>query len=94
METPDNCNPLYAQSGCLHSEDDIKTCHECKCNLISDNESDNPDLCKECETLEHIQHLMRFKKEKLFGQFGEFVDCVIKPMFQAPDYESMKILKS
>lgn len=48
MQTPHESDPLYAQSGCLYSEDDIPKCHDCGCEIHPRNESDDSWNCIDC----------------------------------------------
>ena len=96
METPDHMNPLYAQSGCLHSEDDTPKCFDCGCEIYQSNMTDCPWTCIDCETITKIMDKMRprYQSRSILHEFFHVVMPKIIGDYTNPNYDVMLIKKS
>lgn len=100
MEINHESDPLYAHSGCLDPDPDVFKCTDCLNILPIEEESEDCGTCHECLALQNIMEKVNCRrkkiemKEMIMAQFDDFVENVIKPLYEATDFESMKIIKS
>ena len=89
METPDYMHPLYSQSGCLDDPDSENfRCHDCGEKTTPGNESEEYGTCKTCFAINNIMEKMRPRYNR---PIDDFVANVMIPIYEATDFDSMKI---